>query len=115
MATAVALFAALAVMWRGRRPERGDRAWAVWCLGVAVATVLAMPIAFYAWAWGPTATWTVPDPLPMYLAFSALVQLLVVAVLTPLGAMVAGLVSRGRTSSQPTVNASAVRPGWTKA
>ena len=78
--SALGLAAALAVMWRGRRPARTEAPWAVWSVGVAVATVLAVPIAFYAWQWGPTVTWTVPDALPMYLAFSALVQLLVVAV-----------------------------------
>ena len=92
--TALGLAAALAVMWRGRRPTRTDAPWAVWCVGVAVATLLALPIAFYAWQWGPTVTWTVPDALPMYLAFSALVQLLVAAVLVLLVSAAATLRAR---------------------
>lgn len=91
MATALSLAAALLVMWRGRRPSRAEAPHAVWAVGVAVATVLALPIASYTWAWGPTVTWTVPDALPMYLAFSALVQLLVVAVAVLLVGAVATL------------------------
>lgn len=93
-ATLVGLAVALLVAWRGRRPQPRERAGLVWALGIAVMGVLAIPVGIYTWLWGPTVTWTVPDALPMYLAFSALVQLLVVALVTLIGTGVAALLAR---------------------
>ena len=93
-ATVASLAVALLVVWRGRRPAPHERAGLVWTLGVAVMGALTVPVGIYTWLWGPTVTWTVPDSLPMYLAFSALVQLLVVAVVTLIATGVTALGAR---------------------